>query len=111
MATYTNQYSNFPNELYSLHEFKDADNTVSADINIIKNYMKSGNYRAAQEYMATHKSTLEKYTLSAEIINMIEEELRNIEIYAWSKKQAVFFMDDAPPNAEINDVWIGGRAL
>ena len=108
MATYTNQYSDFPASLYTPHNFKDADNTIAAHINTIKGYMRSGNYRAAQEYMNTYKSALAPYMLSAENINMIEEELRNIEIYAWSQKQAIFFTNIEPGSAEINDVWIGG---
>ena len=108
MATYTNQYSQFPSQVYTPHNFKDADDSVGPLINTIKNYMASGNYSQAQFYIDQNKSVLEPYVLNTEHINMIEEETRNLEIYAMSRQQSVFFQDDEPGYAEINDVWIGG---
>ena len=105
MATYTRQYSQFPGQIYTQHNFKDADDTVGALINVIKGYMASGNYTQAQFYMDQNKAILEPYVLNTEHINMIEEETRNIELYAMSRQQSVFY-ENEPGYPEINDVWI-----
>ena len=106
MATYTNQYSNFPGQVYTPHNFVDADDTIGTLINTIKGYMASGNYSQAQFYIQQNYAVLEPYVLNAEHINMIEEETRNCEIYALSRQQAVFYDPEEPGYAEINDVWI-----
>lgn len=106
MASYTNQYSQFPSQVYTPHNFMDADDTIGALINTIKGYMASGNYSQAQFYMQQNASVLEPYVLNTEHINMIEEETRNCELYALSRQQAVFYDSTEPSYAEINDVWI-----
>ena len=111
MATYTHNYSQFPNALYQPHNFKDADNSVSAYVNSIKNSMRAGNYAEAQRTLNSNRAVLEPYTLRAEHLNAVEEELRNMEIYASSQKQAVYYSDTEPGNPSVNDVWIGGNAV
>ena len=106
MATYTNQYSNFPSQVYTPHNFKDADDTIGTLINKIKGYMASGNYSQAQYYIEQNYEVLEPYVLNAEHINMIEEETRNCELYAMSRQQAIFYDADEPPYSQVNDVWI-----
>lgn len=106
MASYTNQYSQFPNQVYTLHNFQDADNTIGALINTIKGYMASGDYSQANFYIQQNKTILEPYLLNAEHINMIEEETRNCEIYALSRQQAVFYDPTEPASVELHDVWI-----
>ncbi|MCR5503437.1 MAG: hypothetical protein K6F53_10545 [Lachnospiraceae bacterium] len=106
MATYTRHYSHYPNEIYTPHEFRDADNSVGNLINDIKQAMASGHYDDAQRIMSTYAGTLEPYVLNTEHINMIEEETRNLEIFAKSRQQAVFYQEDEPEYAQIDDVWI-----
>ena len=106
MATYTNQYSQFPSQVYTPHNFRDADDDVGALINTIKGYMARGDYSQAQFYIEQNRSILEPYVLNTEHINQIEEETRNTEIYALSRQQAVFYSDEDPDYTEVNDVWI-----
>ena len=106
MATYTRQYSNFPSQVYTPHNFVDADDSIGTLVNTIKGYMARGDYSQAQFYIQQNYAVLEPYVLNAEHINMIEEETRNCEIYALSRQQGVFYDPTEPYYAEINDVWI-----
>ncbi len=106
MATYTRHYSQYPMQVYTLHNFKDADDTIGTLINTIKDYMADGNYTMAQYYIQQNYALLEPYVLNTEHINMIEEELRNLEIFAKGRQQAVFYQDDEPAEVQIEDVWI-----
>lgn len=106
MAAYTYQYSQFPSQVYTPHNFQDADDSIGALINTIKGYMASGDYSQVQFYIQQNKAILEPYVLNAEHINMIEEETRNCEEYALSRQQAVFYEIEEPTYAELNDVWI-----
>jgi hypothetical protein len=106
MAAYTRQYSNFPQQVYTPHNFQDADNSIGTLINMIKGYMASGDYAQAQFYIQQNYAVLEPYVLNAEHINMIEEETRNCEVYALSRQQAVFYQEDEPDYTEFFDVWI-----
>lgn len=106
MATYTRQYSNFPDEVYTPHNFVDADDTIATLINTIKWYMAQGDYTQAQFFIRQNYDVLEPYVLNAEHINMIEEETRNCELYALSRKQSIFYEDEEPYYVEMNDVWI-----
>ena len=55
-----------------------------------------------------HKDALLKaYESINDAINAIDEETRNLEIYAKSKKQSIFYQNDMPESAEFSDVWIG----
>ena len=36
MASYTNEYSRLPNEILTLHNYKDVDDTVAPYVNQIK---------------------------------------------------------------------------
>ena len=107
MANYTYQYSQFPAQVYTPHNFMDANDTIGPLINTIKGYMALGDYTQAQFYIQQNKAILEPYVLNTEHINQIEEETRNCEEYALSRQQAVFYVSNEPPYAELNDVWIG----
>lgn len=106
---YTHEYSNFPTELYVLHNYKDADDSIGHLINTIKGYMKSGNYSQAKYYVEQNKEILAPYMINAETINGLEEEIRNLEIFARTRQQCVFYDDNEPEEVEFGDVWIGGE--
>lgn len=103
---YTNEYSNFPNTLYTLHNYKDADDTIAPLVNQIRGYMASGNYDQARYFIDQNKAVLEPYVLNMETINALEEEIRNLEIYAISKVQSIYITLIEPSAPEVNDVWI-----
>ncbi len=103
---YTHEYSNFPDELYTLHNYRDADDSVAPLINMIRGYIKLGNYTQAKYYIEQNKEVLAPYIINMETMNLLEEETRNLEIYAKSKQQQVFFSDEEPDVIMTNDIWI-----
>lgn len=108
MASYTHEYSDFPNVMYSVHNFldlKDAPSTVVTTVTTIKNYILNKNYAQAATLLEEQKSTLSKYMVDATYINTLDEELRNLEIYTKSKKQALYYQDTKPAGVS-GDVWI-----
>ena len=108
MAYYTNEYSNFPYELMSLHNFKDVDDSIGSVINQIKILQSQGKYDKVNEIIQSNKDTLVQYCFGAELINRLDEEIRNLEIYAISKKQSIYYLEEEPEWATTLDVWIGG---
>lgn len=109
MAYYTHEYSNFPFELLKLHHFKDADNTVANEINQIKILQAQGNFDKVNEIIQANKDTLGQYCHGADYINEIDEATRNVQIFAKSKKQSIYYMMEEPEWATTSDVWIGGE--
>lgn len=108
MAVMTHEYSDFPTKVYNLHHFDNVANApadVIAIITSIKSLIANGQYSAAVQLLENNKSTLSPYWIDAELINAIEEEIRNLEIYAKSQKQAYYYQDDEPDAVE-GDVWI-----
>lgn len=89
------------------HSFEDADDTIASIINQIKTLQEEGEYSKAAAYIEANKSTLGQYVLGAEYLNTIDEETRNIEIYAMAKKQQIYYQDDEPDGySSIQDVWL-----
>ena len=103
---YTHEYSNFPNTLYTLHNYQDVDDSIASLVNTIKAYMAAGNYTQAQYYIDQNKGVLAPYILNMETINALEEEIRNLEIFARTRIQSVFISLTEPDEPEVNDVWI-----
>lgn len=106
MAAYTNEYSQFPNQLLTLHNYKDVDDTVANEVNQIKTLRLQGKYDKINTIIS-QRPELKQRVFGAEAINLIEEETRNLEIYAKSKKQQIYYSDVEPDNAVLGDVWIG----
>ena len=108
MASYTNEFSEFPSQILTRHNFKDADDAIANVVNQIKILQSQGEYDRAAEYIDAHKTELGPYVLGSEYLNTIDEETRNIEIYAKAKKQQIYYQD-AEPNMEpsVGDVWLG----
>lgn len=110
MSNYTHEYSLFPDQLLTRHNFKDADDSIAPIINQIKILQSNGEYDRAAEYIQANKDTLGPYVLGSEYLNTIDEETRNVEIFAKSKKQQIFYQDDEPnDSAYVNDVWLGEK--
>ena len=108
MANYTHEFSNFPNEILTRHEFKDVDDTIASIVNQIKELQAKGEYSRAAQYIDMNKDTLGPYVLGSEYLNTIDEETRNVEIYTKAKKQQIFYQDDNPEGVAYQyDVWLG----
>lgn len=108
MASYTHEYSDFPNTLYAVRNFldlKDAPVNVAEVVTQIKNYIVEKNFSAAATVLSNYKDTLAQYMVDAEYINKLDEELRNLEIYTRTKKQALYYQNDKPDGVA-GDIWI-----
>lgn len=103
-VSYTNEYSKLPNEIMSLHHFKDVDDSVAPYVNQIKTLQMQGKYSEANTILANHPE-LASYIHGADYINAIDEETRNLEIMAKSKKQSIYYQS-TKPEWSIGDVWI-----
>lgn len=104
MASYTNEYSKLPQEILTLHNFKDVDNTVASLVNQIKTLQEQGLYDKVNAIIQEYPN-LQPYVFGAENWNAIEEETRNLEILAKSKKQCIYYQSEEPEGGVCN-VWI-----
>ena len=108
MASMTHEFSRFPEQTYALHNFLNVavapDNLLDIIVEI-KTYVANGAYADAERLLDEHKEELAQYWIDADVINAIEEEIRNLEIYARSTHQAYYYQDEEPDATE-GDVWI-----
>ncbi len=108
MAYYTHEYSKFPYKIMELHKFKDADDSIASIVNQIKILQSQGKYDKANEVIQSMKETLGQYCFGSDYINWLDEEMRNLEIYARSQ-QSIYYCEEIPEYANVFDVWIGGK--
>lgn len=106
MAEMTHEYSQFPEQIMELHNFKDADDSIAKVINQIKNLQAQGLYNQAQRIVEQNKDVLGSYIISAENLNAIDEETRNLQIYSKQVQQSIYYQD-SEPSGFLYDVWIG----
>ena len=104
MASYTNEYSKLPQELFTPHHFKDVDDTVAPLVNQIKLLQSQGKLNKVNEIIK-NRPDLQPYVFGAENWNALEEETRNLEILTKSKKQQVFCQTEEPDGGDCN-VWL-----
>lgn len=106
MAEMTHEYSQFPEQIMELHNFKDADDSIANVINQIKDLQSQGLYNQAQRIVEQNKDVLGSYIISAENLNAIDEETRNLQIYSKQVQQSIYYQD-SEPSGFLYDVWIG----
>ena len=106
-SSYTNEYSNFPYDLIIQHHFKDADDSIASLINEINDLKARGLYDLASKKIREYSTTLSRYNIDAETINIIEEEIRNTQVMAKQKHQCIYIQDSEPELCCSNDVWLG----
>lgn len=108
MASYTNEYSQFPKQLMTLHHFTDVTDEIADFVGQIKYLQSRGLYNQAAKLIGLNQDLLRKCFLSADYLNYLDEETRNLEIMAKSKNQSIYYQDDDPIECCLtNDVWIG----
>ena len=115
MANITNEYSLFPNELLAAHNFRDVDDYVASQIQQVKALQAKGKYAEAADLVKTlvdqYGNPLTDYIINAEYANAIDEETRNLEIYAMRSKQCIYYSSVEPQTAMVEDVWIGSSSV
>ena len=104
MASYTNEYSRLPNEILTLHNYKDVDDTVAPYVNQIKILQAQGKDGKVKE-MRKARAGVGPDVFGAEDAMALQEETRNLEILALSKKQCVYYQEEEPDGGNAN-VWI-----
>lgn len=102
----THEYSNFPNELITKHNFKDVDDNIASVINQIKELQASGLYNQASRIVAQNKDVLGQYIIDSSIVNELIEHIRNTEIVSLQAQQCIY-VGDKPLTCNNGDVWIG----
>ena len=103
---YTNEYSQLPYKIMGRHYYKDIDNSVANEVNQIKELQAQQQYDKVNEILA-NRPDLKQYVMGSDGINAIDEETRNLEIFAMSKKQQIYYLDVEPEFAVEQDIWIG----
>lgn len=99
--------SQFPDKIIEPVGYLDATDEIAEQINTIKQLQAQGKYDEVIETIKAYD--LKKYILSSDVINFIEEELRNVEVYCKSTQQQIFYQYNSPIDyASESDVWIGG---
>lgn len=115
MAKMTNEYSRFPNQLLATHTFRDVDDYVASQIQQVKALQAQGRYADAAALVKTlydqYGNPLSDYVINAEYANAIDEETRNLEIYAMRSKQCIYYAPVEPQTAMTEDVWIGSGSV
>ena len=110
MSQYENEFSNFPQQLITLHNFKNIDDTVGNLINKINSYRSQGAYTEAVNFIQNNPS-LSQYVVDAVTFRTWEEEIYNVQKYAKQQQQSIYFEED---ELEVlayvieGDVWLGG---
>lgn len=115
MPNITNEYSRFPNQLLANHTFRDVDDFIASRIQQVKVLQSQGRYSEAAELVQSlhdeYGNPLSDYIIDAEYANALDEETRNIEIYAMRSKQCIYYNEVEPETAITSDVWIGSDSV
>ena len=106
---YTHEYSQYPDELIPLTNYKDVDDTIGGLINEIETYRSQGNYLAATDLINRYADRLAPYNIDMSVINAMVEEIRNTQIRALSAGQFLSISDEEPSDVDEGYVWLGGE--
>ena len=109
MATYSNEYSNFPSQVITKHNFKNIDASTAPLIFQINTLRSQGKYDEAADLIKANKDTLAQCMPDAETFRQLEEEIFNTQTYALkiSSSQQYMYFDSEPSSHDVGDIWIG----
>lgn len=107
MATYEREFSHFPEQKITLHNFVNIDNTKIDLITKIDELRANKNYDEAQKFIEENADRLKRCIVDAITFRTWEEEIYNTQVYAKKVQQCVYFGKDKPDCVE-DDVWISG---
>lgn len=122
---YETEYSNFPTQNITLHNYKNInDNGVTytlngvsytttvdkliAKVNTLRASTFTGDRQQCVALISATKDILSQYMVDAESFNTWEQEIYNTQVYAKSVLQSTHFGTEEPECAP-EDVWIGGE--
>lgn len=107
MSIYETEFSNFPNEKITKHNFKNADDDIADIINQINSLRSQGLYNQASRIIQNNHDILSQYVVDAATFRTWEEEIYNTQKYAKQQQQSIYFDEEEPECIE-GDVWVGG---
>ena len=107
ISVYEREFSNFPDQKITLHNFKNIDDNLASIINEINTLRSQGLYNQASRVIANNKDVLGQYVADAITFRTWEEEIYNTQKYAKQQQQSIYF-DEEEPDCIEGDVWLGG---
>ena len=107
MSQYENEFSNFPYQKITKHNFKNVDAGIASTINEINDLRSQGKYIEAAQIIENNKNVLSQYLVDAITFRTWEEEIYNTQKYAKQAQQVIYFEDEEPDYCLENDVWLG----
>lgn len=109
MANYENEFSNFPVQKITKHNFKNVDDSIADVINQINSLRARGLYDQAASIIQDNIDVLSHYIVDAITFRTWEEEIYNTQKYARQVRQSIFFDEREKDFDGIEgDVWLGG---
>lgn len=105
MSKYENEFSNFPLQKITKHNFKNVDDSIASVINEINGLRAKGLYNQAARIIQDNRDTLSQYIADATTFRTWEEEIFNTQTYARQIQQSIHF-DESEPDCQEGDVWI-----
>lgn len=107
MSLYETEFSNFPEQKITLHNFKNVDDNIAVIINQINELRSQGLYNQATRVIQNNSDVLSQYIVDAITFRTWEEEIYNTQVYARQIQQSVYFGKEEP-DCFVGDVWISG---
>ena len=107
MPQYETEFSNFPQQKITKHNFKNIDDNIAPIINQINSLRSQGLYNQASRIIDANKDVLAQYVIDAVTFRTWEEEIYNTQRYALKIQQQIYFDDEEPDYCEEGDIWIG----
>ncbi len=109
MAEYSREFSSFPSQKITRHNFKNMDDNIADIINQIKSLQLQGLYNQAARIIQNNFDILSHYIVDAITFRTWEEEIYNTQKYARQVQQSIFFDEGEDDFDGIEgDVWVGG---
>lgn len=109
MAEYSREFSSFPSQKITRHNFKNTDDKIASIINQINTLRLQGLYNQAARIVHNNFDILSHYIVDAITFRTWEEEIYNTQKYARQEQQSIFFdaVEEDFDGIE-GDVWVGG---
>lgn len=109
MSKYDSEYSNFPFQKITKHNFSDITDEIASIVNQINILRSQGQYSQAAQLLQENKETLLQYIADAETFRTWEDEIYNAQKYAKQVQQSIYFEENEEDiDCLEGDVWLGG---
>lgn len=108
MSKFNTEYSNFPTQKITKHNFIDVNDDISSLVNQINMLRSQGQYGQAAQLIQANKEVLSRFIVDAETFRTWEDEIYNAQKYAKQVQQSIYFEENEEDvDCLEGDVWIG----